>query len=164
MSVIEYDPKATLREARQRYFAENHLGDGGYEDKWVRLRAFGVPIGSFPNSPQHVRSVRLHDLHHVLTGYDTSWKGEAEIGLWELASGCADHPAAWVLNFVVALIGIIIAPARSWRAVRRGRKSRNLYSGEFSESLLDRRVSDLRRELHIQPDRHLENRVNGESA
>lgn len=138
-----------MRAARARYFAATGLADGGYHDRWVVLRAFGVPVAVFPNTQQRVRSVRIHDVHHVLTGYPTSWTGEAEIAAWELASGCRDHWAAWVLNFWAALIGLAIAPRAVVRAFLRGRRSRNLYRGEWSETLLDRTVGELRRELGL---------------
>ena len=138
-----------VRDARARYFAENGFGDGAYQSRFVVLRAAGVPVAIFPNTEQRVRSVRIHDVHHVLTEYDTSWTGEAEIAAWELASGCRDHWAAWILNFGAALIGLAIAPRAVWRAARRGWRSRNLYRGEWSDELLERTVGELRRELGI---------------
>ncbi len=78
MPIVEYSPQLTLREARDQYFEDNGLRDRGYDDRWVILRAGGFPFAAFPYSPQRIRSVRLHDLHHVLTGYDTSWLGEGE--------------------------------------------------------------------------------------
>ena len=113
-----------VREARARYFAENGFGDGGYDDRFVVLRIAGVPALVFPNTKQRVRSVRIHDVHHVLTGYATSWRGEGEIGAWELASGCRDHWAAWFLNFWAAGVGLVIAPRAIGRAFRRGRDER----------------------------------------
>jgi ubiquinone biosynthesis protein Coq4 len=147
--VADQEPAALVRDARARYFAQNGLGEGGYEDRWVVLRVAGVPVPAFPNTKQRVRSVRLHDLHHVLTGYDTSWTGEAEIAAWELASGCRDHPAAWWLNFGAAAIGLVTAPRAVLRAFRRGRRSRNLYAREWQDELLDRTVGELRRELGL---------------
>ena len=138
-----------VREARARYFAENGLGDGGYDARLVVLRVAGVPLVFFPNTKQRVRSVRFHDVHHVLTGYATSWRGEGEIAAWELASGCRDHWAAWVLNFWAALIGLVIAPRAIGRAFRRGRASRNLYDREWNDALLERGVGELRRELGL---------------
>ncbi len=138
-----------VREARGRYFAENGFGDGGYGERWVVLRAFGWPVCAFPNTRQRVRSVRIHDVHHVLTGYATSWRGEGEIGAWELASGCRDHWAAWGLNVSATLIGLLIAPRRMLRAFRRGRTSRNLYELEWDDGILDRTVGKLRRQLGL---------------
>lgn len=138
-----------VREARARYFAENGFGDGGYGARFVVLRVAGVPALAFPNTKQRVRSVRFHDVHHVLTGYDTSWRGEGEIAAWELASGCRDHYAAWLLNLSAALIGLVIAPRAVWRAFRRGRASRNLYDREWDDGILDRSVGELRRDLGL---------------
>jgi ubiquinone biosynthesis protein Coq4 len=142
-----------VREARARYFAENSFGDGGYDDRFVVLRVAGVPVLVFPNTKQRVRSVRIHDVHHVLTGYATSWCGEGEIAAWELASGCRDHWAAWYLNFWAALIGLFISPRAIERAFRRGRTSRNLYGREWDDGVLDRSVSELRRELGLDAER-----------
>ena len=149
MPLVDYDADSSLRDARARYFEANGLGDGGYDARWVVFRVGGVPVGAIPNSPQRVRSVRLHDAHHVLTGYDTSWLGEGEIGAWEIASNCRDHYAAWVLNGLALLIGCVLSPAAIRRAWRRGRASRNLYDGEWDEALLDERVGDLRARLEL---------------
>ena len=138
-----------VREARARYFAENGLGDGGYGDRFVVLRVAGIPALVLPNTKQRVRSVRIHDVHHVLTGYATSWRGEAEIAAWELASGCRDHWAAWGLNLSAALIGLCFAPRAVWRAFRSGLLCRNLYEREWDDGILDRSVGELRRELGL---------------
>jgi len=149
MPFVDYAPEESLRGARARYFASSGLGDGGYDDAWVVFRARGIPYAAFPNSPQRVRSVRLHDVHHIVAGYDTSWTGEAEIAAWELASGCKDHYAAWVLNGLALLIGLVIAPLSVRDAWRRGRVTKNLYDGEWEESMLDRRVGEVRAELDL---------------
>lgn len=149
MPRVDYAPELSLRTARAAYFGQAGLGDGGYDARWVVLRAAGVPIGAFPNSPARLRSVRLHDLHHVLAGYDTSWVGEAEIGGWELASGCRDHWAAWALNASAVLIGLFLNPRAVWRAARRGRAERNLYAEEWDEAILERTVGEVRRALAI---------------
>lgn len=143
------DPALSMRQARAAYFAASGFPpDGGYGDRWVKLRIgrFFIP---FPNTAARVRAVRLHDLHHVLAGYATTWAGEAEIGAWEVASGCGRHYPAWFLNFGALAIGLALAPDRVFRAFVRGRYSGNLYGGEFQEQMLDRTVGSLRGELAI---------------
>jgi hypothetical protein len=149
MPFVDYANDLTLREARAQYFDRSQLGDGGYAERWVVLRIGSLPIGAVPNTAQRVRSVRLHDLHHVLTGYDTNWTGEAEIAAWELASGCADHFAAWFFNSFAFVIGCFISPRAVLAATRRGRRERNLYSGEWQESLLKQSVGEMRADLGI---------------
>jgi hypothetical protein len=139
----------TLRDARVDYFVRSGFpSDGGYGDRWVRLELGPLPIW-FPNTSGRVRAVRFHDLHHVLTGYDTTWTGEAEIGAWEVASGCAHHYAAWVLNLWALGIGLLIAPGATFRAFVRGRHTRNLYRETFDEALLEERVAAARARLRL---------------
>src|SRR5690606_29660158 len=106
------------------------LSEAGYRDRWVWLRAGPLRIPLY-NSRARVRAVKLHDLHHVATGYATTWTGEAEIAAWELAGGCGRHYAAWLLNLAALAVGAVIAPRRVARAFARGRRSATLYAGEF---------------------------------
>lgn len=140
---------ATLREARAQYFQRAGFDESTYTDRWVTLTLFGRPVRAFRNTRSRVRAVRFHDLHHVLTGYPTTWVGEGEIGAWELASGCRDHWAAWLLNLSAAWIGLFIAPRRVLRAFRRGWRERNLYGEEFSDALLGETVGAMRARLGI---------------
>jgi hypothetical protein len=143
-----YNPESTLRAERERYFEINHFEGGGYDEGWVKMRAGPIPIW-FPNTVARVKAVRFHDLHHVLTEYPTTWRGEAEIGAWEVATGCAAHYQGWLLNLLAFAIGLLINPRGVYRAFVRGRQSRNLYRATFSEELLARKVGDVRRELDL---------------
>jgi hypothetical protein len=143
-----YSPELTLRAARERYFEINRFAGGGYEKGWVKMKAGPAPIW-FPNTVARVRAVRFHDIHHVLTEYPTTWKGEAEIGAWEVATGCAAHYQAWLLDLLAFAVGLVINPRGVYRAFMRGRQSRNLYRTAFSDELLTRRVGNLRRELNL---------------
>jgi hypothetical protein len=149
MTTIAYSNAQTLFDARKQYFDENHFGDdGGYSKKWVKLMIGPLPM-AIPNTSGRVDAVRFHDLHHVLTGYNTDFAGEFEISAWELASGCADKYAAWVLNLGGMLAGAVIWPRRTWRAWVRGRRSRNLYRVPFEDALLRRTVGDARHQLGL---------------
>jgi hypothetical protein len=143
-----YADSALLRDARSRYFAENGLGEGGYDARWVKLKLGPAPL-FFPNTAGRVRAVRLHDVHHVLTEYATDWIGEAEIGAWEVGAGCADHWAAWVLNLSALSVGFWMGPRRVLRAFARGRRSRSLYPGEWDDALLDESVGALRSRIGL---------------
>ncbi len=146
--MARYDDALRLREARARYFESNGFGDGGYDAKWVKLSLGPVPF-AFPNSAARVRAVRLHDLHHVATDYDTSVLGEAEIGAWEIGGSCRGFVAAWILNLHAMVLGFWIDPGAVYRAFVRGRHTGNLYSGVWDEALLDKRVGELREQLRL---------------
>jgi len=146
---VHYDPRLRLKEARQQYFTANRFGDdGGYALRWVPVKALGLSF-KIPNSDARRRAVRAHDLHHVLTGYATDFLGEAEIGAWELASGCARHPAALLLNLLAINLGIFYGPRRLIRAFARGRRTANLYRVPFDEALLGRNLGQVRGELGL---------------
>jgi hypothetical protein len=115
----------------------------------VPLDIFGLKI-YIPNTDGRRRAVRIHDLHHVVTGYKADLAGEAEIAAWELASGCKRWPVAWVVNLGALGLGIAIAPRRVARAWARGRKTENLY-GETGgiDHLLPREVGVVRAELGL---------------
>ncbi len=146
---MELPATLPLGEARTAFLVANGLPpDGGYQARFFRIGVgrLAVPL---PNLPARVRAVRLHDLHHTLTGYDTSWRGEAEIAAWELASGCKGYWAAWLLNFGAFAIGLFIAPRRLWHAFVRGRRSRNLYHLADDAGVTDLPLGKVREDLGL---------------
>jgi hypothetical protein len=146
------NPGLTLREARVQYFAQNNFGaDGGYRDKWVKIQFGPVPI-YFPNIPSRASAVRYHDLHHILTEYETTLKGEAEIAAWEVATGDLPNFAGWFLDLGGFAYGLLLYPRSMWRAFLRGRRSQSLYPTPFTDELLSRKVSEVREALKLDQD------------
>jgi hypothetical protein len=138
----------TMREARARYFEANGFGpDGGYADPWVDFKVGSVPF-PVPNTKARMRAVPYHDLHHVLTGYATDFKGELEISAWEIGAGCKGYIAAWQLNLAGSATGAWLIPGRLWRAFVRGRGARSLYGLPYEE-LLDLTVDEARKRAGI---------------
>lgn len=139
----------TMSSARARYYEVNGFGaDGGDSLDWVPLDIFGLTI-KIPNTEGRRRAVRIHDLHHIVTGYQTDLVGESEIAAWELASGCLRWPAATVLNLFALAIGMVLAPARMVRAWARGRQTRNLYGENGVDHLLPREVEEVQASLGL---------------
>lgn len=134
----------SLLQARGRFFTERGIPlDGGYDDAVVPIYFFGrLHIFDMPNTEGRKRAVRFHDLHHVLTGYQTDWRGEGRISAWEIATSCRDHWAAWFINPHGLLIGLLIDPVGTLRAFVRGRRSQNLYAEPWGPALLARPVEE----------------------
>jgi hypothetical protein len=107
-----------------------------------------LPLG-FPNVGNRRRAVRFHDLHHVLTEYPTTWRGETEIGAWEVATGLRRYWSGWLLDLLGFALGLLINPRGVYRAFLRGRVSANLYGLEWDDKLLSLRVGDVRRRLRL---------------
>jgi hypothetical protein len=147
-----YDPELTLREAQALYFALNKFGDdGGYNDKWVKIKFGPVPI-FFPNIPSRASAVGYHDLHHILTEYGTTLGGEAEVAAWEVATGELPNLAGWFLDLGGFAYGLLLYPRKLYRAFLRGRRSQSLYPLPFTEELLSRKVGEVREALNLNQD------------
>ena len=140
----------TMADARSRYYEINQFGaDGGDSLTWVPIQFLGLTF-YIPNTDGRRRAVRVHDLHHIVTGYETNMRGETEIAAWELASGCRQSPAAFVLNLGALGLGALLAPRRIARAWARGRKTRNFYGERGGvEHLLPRTVDETRKSLGL---------------
>ncbi len=146
--ILTYDDDMTLGAARRRY-CDAHGFDATYSERWVKLQAGPLPL-YFPNAEGRRRAVRFHDLHHIVTGYQTDWTGEAEIAGYEIGGGCGPFVWAWILNLQALVIGLVLAPRAVFHGFLRGRHARTLYhQGEFRDALLERRVGELRRELGL---------------
>lgn len=145
-----YPPNLTLAEARARHFARGGFSEAQYTARFARFRIgrFSVPV---PNTRGRARALPCHDLHHVLTEYPTTWRGEAEIAAWELASGCGRHLTVWLINLAAMGLGLFIAPRAVLRAFTRGRRCGNLYASHDPPvaELLGQTVGHVRRRLRL---------------
>ncbi len=146
MADLLYPNHWKVKDALQAYFSKYHFENGGYHLKWFKIKLGPVFI-PLPNTKGRIEAVKIHDIHHLLTEYPATLKGEAEIGAWEIASGCGPYVAAWVLNFGSFFYGMICYPRAVHRAFMRGRSiSTNLYHGvEYDEQLLRKEVGEVRR-------------------
>lgn len=148
---MAYEGTLLVADARQRYYdANGFASDGGDSEKWVKLKVAGLLPVWFPNSDARRKAVRLHDIHHVATEYQTTWTGEAEIGAWEVGAGCGKYWAAWVLNLAAMGYGMFLAPRRVIAAYRRGRRSKSLYHLGWTDDLLTLSVAELRARLALE--------------
>ena len=139
----------TTHDALGEYFERRGIkpGDESVDDwlreHWAYMNLFGhrVPIKPLYG---YKRVVILHDVHHVIAGYDTTWTGEFQVAAWELGSGgCGPYLLMWSNRILTLLLGLIFAPAATLRAFTRGRTQRNLYRFDCQE-VLARDVDDLR--------------------
>jgi hypothetical protein len=150
MHALIYSDDLKVKDALQLYFSKNHFTDGGYHLKWFKIKLGRIYI-PLPNFKSRVEAVKIHDIHHLITEYDTSFKGESEIGAWEIATGCEKYSAAWLLNYGSFSIGMILFPRNVLSAFLRGRRcATNLYfQTKYDEILLNKTVGELRKKINI---------------
>ncbi len=138
----------TVREVLNRFFEKNNLGeDGGLNKSWAWLKVgrFYIP---FPNTESRKRALVFHDIHHLVTGYASNWKGEAEIGAWEVSTGCGDFIAAWALDLWSFFLGLVFFPKATYMAFIRGRRTLNLYKHTYTkEELMEMNIPEIQRKL-----------------
>lgn len=139
--------KITVQEAITDHFITYGLpADGGYEETWVPLK-FGFLTFYIYNSEARKSAVKLHDIHHVITQYEPTPRGEAEISAWELAAGIYNKHFARIINLGGLFYGAYIYPKTTFRAYVRGKYSSTLYSQNYSASLLEQSVESLKKRL-----------------
>ena len=133
------------------FYRVNDYGeDGGVSARWVRVTLKPLPLSFYiPNFDARRQALRLHDIHHLATGYQTNLAGEAEIAAWEIGGSCTTYWAAWLLNFAGFCYGWVCLPRRVFRAFVRGRRTRNLYHERWRDGFLDETISRMRQHLKL---------------
>lgn len=117
-------PAPTLAELRRSFQTDNRFDAPPRLIEWVRLGPIPIPI---PNPPARRRALRLHDLHHLISGYRTDWRGEWQISAWEVGGGLHRDPVAWTFCLMGMTAGMVVAPRLTLRAYARGRRGRTLF-------------------------------------
>ena len=139
-----------VRDALGHYLAENGFTTAGYTSLRSEGSLFGLKI-SVPNPPSHQRALKLHDLHHVATGFGTDHAGEAEISVWQARRGLhagGHYVAAIVLTNV--LIGFLSAPRRTLAALHFPHGGCSLFDTPLDyEQLLNLTLGELRELLGL---------------
>lgn len=133
----------TLREARAVFYHRNGFPqDGGAQaQRWAPFGCRDLKV-HLPNFKWRRRALPLHDLHHVITGYQFSPSGEFEMAAWEFAAGRYPHILSTLFCLPLVGIGAVVIPQRTFLAFTKGRRSKTLYAERDIDTLLDRTVRD----------------------
>ena len=85
----------TILEELKSYWKSQNLPEDGGANELFNEAKFGKFSFQYPNLDGQV--LILHDINHLLKGYQTNWKGECEVSAWELASGGRrGYPTTWI--------------------------------------------------------------------
>ncbi|NRT10741.1 hypothetical protein [Flavobacterium sp. 14A] len=116
----------TVGEAIQEFYDVNDFGeDGGINNKlaWIKFGFFSIPI---PNFDSRKNNVYLHDIHHIITGNNTSWRGESAVSAWEIASGgWGKLIIPWLLTLWAMGLGVLFYNKSTLKAFENGLTMRN---------------------------------------
>ncbi|GAB3030827.1 hypothetical protein [Spirosoma pulveris] len=126
-----------VEQALNDFYRQHGYGEeGGINKKWDLIK-FGPIALPLPNLESRRRNIYLHDINHLVTGYDTTWKGESSVTSWEIASGgWGSIYFAWWLTLWGMAIGVMFYPAHSYTAFQAGLKMRSAFTSGLSKQTM----------------------------
>ena len=138
----------TVRDALPDFYKRYDLPqDGGVNDPAVRLELLKGIYLYIPNPAARKKAVLKHDIHHLITGYSGTLKGETEISTWELSTGCGNNWLVFSINIYGMMTGAIWNLRGLWKAWLKGKRTKNLYHDRYrNEELRGRTIIDLKLE------------------
>ena len=109
----------TVEERLRQFWLEYGLDEANtvYSDR--NLFKIGTFRLSFPNLSK--QGYMLHDVNHLLSGYELDWISEFELAAWELGSGArSGFGLSNLYPLFGTITGLILAPIRTVRAFKKG--------------------------------------------
>lgn len=145
-----YNSKRSVSEALELYFQRTGIDPvANHSERWAKIHVAGSLFIFLPNTAQRKKELMIHDIHHVATGYDGTWSGEAQISAWEIGSGgCGSNLYVWFIILVAAVIGLFICPRDTFKAFALGRRCKNLFN-EDATRVLSVKLGDLRTQMNL---------------
>ena len=143
----------TVQQEIQEFYNKNDFGeDGGINEKyaWIKFGFFSLPM---PNFESRRNNVYLHDVSHIVTGNNTTWKGESAVSAWEVASGgWSKLYIPWLLTLWAMGLGMLFYTRSTVHAFRQGLTMHNALSCGLSRDEINRlTVVELQRVLSNKP-------------
>ena len=118
-------PRRALSREEALILLDDGRGTGPDASSWTCV--IGPLTLRLPNFEWRRRAIRAHDLHHLMTGYPMTMRGEFQMAAWEYGAGRYPHWGATLFCAPLILIGLCWSPRAMWRAWRDGRRSQSLY-------------------------------------
>ena len=143
----------TVGQSIQEFYDRHDFDeDGGINEKyaWIKFGFFSIPI---PNAESRRKNVHLHDISHIVTGHDTTWKGESAVSAWEVASGGWNNfYIPWLLTLWAMGLGVVFYTRTTLKSFKKGLTMSNaLTSGLTKNEIYKLSVTDLQRLLSNKP-------------
>ena len=150
----EFPANSTIAQVLPEFYEKYDLKeDGGMDDDTVKIVLYKNICFYLPNIGDRKKAVLKHDIHHIITGYKSDFKGETEIGAWEVSSGCKKYWVAWVLDLAGMITGLPFNLRGVFNAFVTGQRTRNLYDNAIPDEVaLSMTIDELREKLGLNAD------------
>jgi len=118
-----------IRDALTQHYVKHGLPlDGGASNPWFNVHIGPMTI-RLPNPPARRRAVVMHDINHIVTGYNTTFsEGEMSIAAFEVGAGCGRLAIVWFINLSLLAIALVVHPRVAFAGFVRGRRSASIYA------------------------------------
>ena len=139
-------PDWTVKQGLDAYLMESGFQIEHYDAKSTPASFMGVSF-SVPNTPKHREMIKLHDLHHVATGFGTDMAGEGHISAWEFRKGLKGVGFyVGIIIFTGMMLGLFVSPKNTIGLLRAEKGEPPLFGRKDLdyEGLLSLRISELR--------------------
>lgn len=103
----------------QFYILNNIPENGGIDEDFFNFPVFGLTL-KLPNPEFRKQATYIHDIQHILNNCDTSWKGEAFIAGWEIATGMWKHFPVCLLSLWAMGYALWIYPKEVYKGYKKG--------------------------------------------
>ena len=107
-------------------FGKDHFFAPESQAKWWYFKVLGLKIYCY-NFDWRKRALFTHDLHHVVTGYPCTMKGEMQVATWEFAAGRFPNIFSNLFCLPLVAAGTLLIPGKTFKAFQRGQQSRSLF-------------------------------------
>ena len=88
--------------------------EGGINQKWAMIKLGSVAF-PLPNLESRRKNIYLHDINHLVTGYDVSWVGESSVASWQIATGGWGRLYfLWLITLQGMAIGVMLYTRQSY--------------------------------------------------
>lgn len=108
--------------------------------KW-RLRIGPLTV-TLRNFAWRQAAIDAHDMHHLITGYPLTMRGEIQLAAWEWGAGRYPDWRATAFCAPLIVLGAVIMPRRTLLAFRAGRGTQSLYPPRRHRARKDRLGKD----------------------
>ena len=116
----------------------------GYQDAHHWSVSLGPLKLRLPNFAWRKRAIVAHDLHHLITGYPCTLRGECQVAAWEFGAGRFRHPMATLFCLPLLGLGCLISPLETWRAFHSGCESKSLHHQVLDEDFFKMPLEELK--------------------
>lgn len=111
----------TIKDSINEFYKTNNFDDDGGIKKTIAWIKFGFISFPLPNFESRKKNVQFHDINHIITGFDTTWKGESSVSAWEISSGgWTNNFIPWILTLWAMGLGVIFHTKSTIQAFKKG--------------------------------------------